>query len=122
MVWTSRGIYDTQDTEGSTVVNLNENRNNLETNERMPHPTEPIVVKKLLKPIGNRNLVANPYTEETKQYIERKRRKLPCITESLRSVTSSNSDSSRQRIETECLCTVRELLDIDNYCSPGRIR
>ncbi|XP_028408296.1 uncharacterized protein LOC114530891 isoform X2 [Dendronephthya gigantea] len=116
VVWTTRGIYDTQDTEGSMLVN--QNRTNLKTNEPTPHHTKPIVVKKLLKPIGNRNLVTNPYTEETEQFIERKRRKLPCVSEALRSVTS-NSDSSRQRFdfETECLCTVRELLDSDNYCS-----
>jgi hypothetical protein len=79
-------------------------------------PTERIAVKKLLKPIRNRNLVTNPYTREAQQCFAKKLRKLPSISEGVPSATFSNSGSSREHMKPEHMCTVRELLEFDNRC------
>ncbi|CAB3984698.1 Hypothetical predicted protein [Paramuricea clavata] len=117
VVWTSRGIYDPQDFEISTVIKTRHHQTALnEPTQALCVPTERIAVKKLLKPIRNRNLVANPYTREAQQCFAKKLRKFPSISEGVPSATSSNSGSSRERMEPEHLCTVRELLEFDNRC------
>lgn len=117
MIWTSRGIYDRHDFERSALEDVNQKRSeaqSVDDKQRTCGPTRPMAVKKFLKPIRNRNLVTNPY--ETAQYFtKRALQKLPEISEGVPTVTRSNSDcSSRQEVETERLCTIRELLDVEN--------
>ena len=117
--WTSRDVYNTQDLKGTTVVNTHQKKNNEvnKENKKRCVPNKPVEVKKILKPITNRNLVTNPYTLDTQLYFTKKLQKLPCISEGVSSVSSSssNSDSSRESVEPERGCTVREILDFD-YC------
>lgn len=90
-----------------------------EQNKPVHVPLRPISVKKRLKPIKNRHLISNPYVVNAEQYFAKKLRKLPSIAEVVPSGSSSNSDSSEHCIEpeeTEQLCTLRELLDLDRYC------
>jgi hypothetical protein len=116
-VWTSRGIYDAQGLEGSSVANAHCRQTEVNEEDRQARvPARSAAVKKLLKPITNRNLVTNPYALHAEHYFAKKRRRLPCISENVSSVNPSNSDSSRQLAETERLCTVREVLEFDDYC------
>ena len=114
-MWTSRGIYGKRDIEGSMVINRQAQRE-VKLPEKQAAtrvPTKTAVVRKL-KPIKNHNLISNPYNLHPYQYFQQKMRKLPCISEAS-SVSPSNSESSRQQMETERLCTVREILDFDNF-------
>ena len=79
-------------------------------------PTRHVAVKKLLKPITNRNLVTNPYARHGEHYFAKKRQRLPCISDSVASMNPSNSESHKKPAGTERLCTVREILEFDNYC------
>ena len=119
MMWTARGIYDGRDMLGSSFEERNPKRTEEKTFEQKHStPAASVAVEKLLKPIRNRNLVTNPYRIDPKQYLINNRlRKLPALTrisESVLSVTSTNCES-RQQEETQRLCTVRELLDAENF-------
>ena len=73
-------------------------------------PARTAVVRRL-KPIKNHNLISNPYNLHPCQYFQEKLRKLPSISEASL-VSPSDSESSRQELETEQLCTLQEILDI----------